>query len=344
MVNIFRRFSDLKNILFFIITILFLVFLTKIKDVAILFFASFVIACSLSPIADKLCEKYKKINRYTAASIVLFGALFISFLFLVPILIVGGQEVSSFLDMLPEHVGNAKHYLMSLPYFSNTNLDNINIIGSLVSSASGVTSNIVSGSITFSKEVASALIYFLAGCIIIYYFIADKDTVKKGYLSLYPKNMRNRAEEILESIEQKVGGYVMAQVVTVASIGLMVLIGLAILGIDYAVILGLITAVFDIVPVVGPAVALVIILIAVSKLGALKIGLVILMFAFAQWAENNIIRPYIFGKLLNLHPLIIYFFILVTAQFLGIIGLIFAPAIAATVCVLIEELYIKNIN
>ena len=124
----------------------------------------------------------------------------------------------------------------------------------------------------------------------------------------------------------------------------MVLIGLAILGVDYALILGLITAVFDLVPVVGPAVALVIILISVCKMGALKITLVLLMFAFAQWAENNLIRPYVFGKLLDLHPLIIYFFLLVTAQYLGIIGLIFAPAIAATFCVLLEELYIKNVN
>ena len=97
-------------------------------------------------------------------------------------------------------------------------------------------------------------------------------------------------------------------------------------------------------PIAGPTVALIIILIAVCKLGALKICLVILLFFFAQWAENNLVRPYVFGKLLNLHPLIIYFFLLVTAQYLGIIGLIFAPAIAATFCVLLEELYIKNVN
>ncbi len=156
--------------------------------------------------------------------------------------------------------------------------------------------------------------------------------------------MKKRAEEILESISQKVGGYVLAQLAAITGVGLIVLIGLLLLGVNYALILGLITAIFDLVPIIGPAVAFVIILLAVSKLGALKIGLAILIFAFAQWAENNLIRPYVFGKLLNIHPLIIFFFILVTAQFLGIVGLIFAPAIAATVCVLVEELYIKNIN
>ena len=72
--------------------------------------------------------------------------------------------------------------------------------------------------------------------------------------------------------------------------------------------------------------------------------IVLMVFAITQIAENNLIRPYIFGKMLDLHPLIIYFFILITAQYLGVTGVIFAPAIAATVCVLIEELYIKSIN
>ena len=101
---------------------------------------------------------------------------------------------------------------------------------------------------------------------------------------------------------------------------------------------------FDIVPIVGPALALVVILLTVYKLGAVKVALVIAVFAFAQWAENNLVRPYIFSKFLDLHPLIIYFFLFVTAQYLGVIGVIFAPAIAATVCVLVEELYIKNVN
>ena len=79
-------------------------------------------------------------------------------------------------------------------------------------------------------------------------------------------------------------------------------------------------------------------------MGALTIALIIVWFAIVQWAENNLVRPYIFGKFLDLHPLIIYFFLFVTAQYLGVIGVVFAPAIAATVCVLIEELYIKNVN
>ena len=343
MMKMFNNNVGIKNFVFLVLAILFIIFMAQIKDIAILFFAAFVISCSLNPIVDKICEKFKKINRPSASAIVLFGTFFIGFLFLIPILITGGEQISSFLDTLPERIEHTKTFLSGIPFLANTSIENIDL-GGLMSSASDVTTNIVDKSIMFSKGIAASLIYFLAACIIIYYFLADKDTVIKGYVSLFPRNMQDKAKSILESISQKVGGYVLAQVVTMASVGIIISAGLALLGVDYAVILGLLTAIFDLVPVVGPAVALVIILIAVCKLSAIKIGIVILIFAFAQWAENNLVRPYIFGKLLNLHPLIIYFFLLVTAQFLGLIGVIFAPAIAATFCVLLEELYIKNIN
>ncbi len=343
MINFFSKYVGIKNFIFLVLAILFIIFMAQIKDIAILFFAAFVISCSLNPIVDKICKKYKKMSRPGASAIVLVGALFVGFSFFIPIIVTGGEQIASFIDTWPERMEHTKSFLLTIPFFANTKLENMDIAG-LMSSASDVTTNIVDKSIMFSKGIVSFLIYFLAACIIIYYFLADKDIVKKGYLSLFPRDMKQKADDILESISQKVGGYVLAQIVTLASVGIIMTVGLLILGVDYAVILGLITALFDLVPIAGPTVALIIILIAVCKLGALKICLVILLFFFAQWAENNLVRPYVFGKLLNLHPLIIYFFLLVTAQYLGIIGLIFAPAIAATFCVLLEELYIKNVN
>ena len=174
--------------------------------------------------------------------------------------------------------------------------------------------------------------------------MADKETVKEGYMKLFPAQLKERADEIIETISKKIGGYVIAQVVTMTSVGIIMAIGLLLIKVEYAVLLGLITAVLDIVPVVGPGLALIICLITAYKSGPLTLALIVLVFTIAQFAENNLVKPYIFGKFLDLHPLIIYLFLFITAQHLGVVGVIFAPAIAATVCVLIEELYIKNIN
>ena len=341
--SFFKKYITAKNVIFFIIAILFLIFITKIKDIAILFFASYVIACSMNPLVDKLVSS-KKMNRELASTIVLGGALAITAGFFIPIIYVAARQIKSFLILLPEHINTVKSVILNSPLFKSLPGSQMLDMGDVLTSASGFTTKFVNSSINLSMEFASAIVYFLAACIIIYYFMADKTTVRKTYLSFFPKQMKEKAEEIIETISQKIGGYVMAQIVTITSVGIIMTLGLIILKVDYALLLGVLNAILDIVPVVGPGIALVITLLMAYKMGPLTLILIVVVFCIAQWAENNLIRPYIFGKFLDLHPLIIYFFLFVTAQHLGVISVIFAPEIAATVCVLIEELYIKNVN
>ena len=156
--------------------------------------------------------------------------------------------------------------------------------------------------------------------------------------------MRARTGDIIKTIAERSGGYIVAQLVTMASVGIIITVGLLFLRSEYALILGLISAIFDIIPVVGPAIAFVICMIAVCKSGPLVLFFTAVIFVTAQLVENNFVRPYVFGKFLDLHPLIIYLFIFIAAKYIGVIGVVFAPAIAATVVVLIEELYMKSLE
>lgn len=338
--NIFNKYVNAKNIIFFIITILFIVFITKIKDIAILFFASYVIACSLNPLVDKFS---KKLNRGFSSAIVLGLTVLVAGAFFVPVIYLAGHEIKSFINHIPQYVENIKLFIVNTPVINHSMLAKIDL-GDFISSASGFTSKFVNQSINFSINIASAFVYLIAALLIIYYFMADKTEVKKTYISLFPSQMKEKADEIIETISKKIGGYVIAQITTMTCVGLIMTIGLLLIKVEYAVLLGLITAVLDIIPVVGPGIALVICLITAAKSGPLTLILILVIFAIAQLVENNFVRPYIFGKFLDLHPLIIYLFLFITAQNLGVVGVIFAPAIAATCCVLIEELYIKNMN
>lgn len=338
--NLFQKYISAKNIIFFIVAILLIIFITKIKDIAILFFASFVIACSLTPLVDKLS---KKINRGAASAVVLLSTVFIILAFFIPLIVMAGHEIKSFVGHIPQYIDNVKEFIQTTPFINKSQIAKLDM-GDFITSASGFTTGFLNQSINVSVNIASAFVYFVAALIIIFYFLADKDVVKEGYLSLFPAQMKDRADEILSTISNKIGGYVVAQITTMSSVGIIMTVGLLILRVDYAVLLGLITAILDIVPVIGPALALVVCLISALKAGPLTLLLITVVFAIAQLAENNFVRPYVFGKFLDLHPLIIYLFLFITAQYLGVVGVIFAPAIAATVCVLIEELYIKNIN
>lgn len=333
-----QKYLTPKNVLFVIALILFLIFISKIPDIAVMFFASFVIACSMEPLVQKLSTK---MSRATASAVVILCSLLLLLLLFVPLLIIGANEVKSFANSFPQFDELIKRFIA--PFLNKSNFENIDL-GGMITSAGNFSTKLLAETINFGKNLGSALVYFLVSILIVYYFMVDKDKVKESCMRFFPVPMRKRTSEIYDTISQKIGGYVVAQLVTMASIGIIVTIGLLILKVDYALLLGLLSALFDIVPVVGPTIAFFICLIAVFKYGPVTLLLTALIFGVAQLIENNFVRPFMFSKLLNIHPLLVFLFIFLAAKFLGIIGVVFAPAIAALVVVLIEEIYMKSIE
>ena len=253
-----------------------------------------------------------------------------------------GSEVKTFATSFPRYIGDFDEFLQNLPFF-NLSLKDVEIT-SVLSSLSESSQAIMNNIMDMGKEISSAFIYLVISIMVIYYFMADKDIIKETYLKSFPTQMRKKAKNIIDIISQKVGGYIFAQLVTIASVGIVMAVGLSIMRIDYALLLALITTVLDLIPVVGPTIALIICIIATSQAGVGAVVTVLVVFAIAQLVENNFVRPFVFGKFLNLHPLLIYLFLFIMAKYAGIVGVVFAPAVAATVCVLYEELYMKNLN
>ncbi len=337
--SVLKEYISVKNIIVFAIILVALWVLAQVTNVIMLFFASYVIACSFNPIVNKL---EKKMKRSLAVALLLFLLVVVLFILFIPV-ILSYEQVKILFQHLPEHFLRFKDYLLSMNIFGYK-ITSLVDASSLFQHATEFVSDFVNRSITVTIGVASGLVNFFAFCLITYYFMLDEAHIKASIVKLFPKKDGKNVDEILETISKKIGGYVFAQVVTMAAVGFIFTIALLIMRVDYAVILGVITGVLDIIPVVGPLIAFLISIAVCWQMGIPVLIGITVAFMIAQWAENNLLRPYIFSKFMDLHPLVIFFSLLVTAKFLGVVGVIFAPAIAATVCVLIDELYIKNIN
>ncbi|MCD8378659.1 MAG: AI-2E family transporter [Candidatus Gastranaerophilales bacterium] len=336
----FKNSITTKNIIFLLMVILLIKFFSQITTTAMLFFAAYVFACSLNPLVDKFS---KKLNRPMAASIVMGGITLVLFAVFLPLVVVAIRQIELVVVALPYKINGLKDFILHKQILGQTIISMIDI-PSFVEPVSKFTTNFVNQSIALTMNFASALIYLLALCVITYYFIVDKDTIRKGFMLLFPDHIKKKADTILTTISEKIGNYIIAQMTVIAGVGLCVMIPLMIMKIDCAVLLGVLSAILDLIPIIGPTIALIICIIMCYQMGPITVGLVIFFFLLAQWIENNFVRPYVFGKFMDLHPLIVFFAIFVTAKFLGAIGVIFAPAIAATICVLLDELYIKPIN
>ena len=321
MENIFNKLGNSQNIIFLLGIIIYGICLFTITDIALMLFVTYVIACALNPIVDKL---EKKCNRNIAAAIVFGGFVGGLLLMFLPIIIIGGKELVHLAAQYPQYVEQIKDYIMTSPVvqeFANS--------GGLIASIT---------------SISKGGLYLFVSMIFTYFLIVDREKLLTAVLRFFPKKSRKRIREIYDISEQKLSRFVSGQFIASASVGLIMIVGLLILKVDSAVVLGCVSAVLDIVPIVGPAIALVICLAITYKLGWTVVILTAVIFAIAQIVENNVVKPYVFGKFMDLHPIVIYIFLFVCAKYFGAVGAIFAPAIAADTCVFIEELYLKNMD
>ena len=338
--DLFNKYVNFKYITFTLIVVLFLFFIFNCKDIAIMFFASFVIACSLNPIVDKLS---KKLPRGIATDIVTAAILLLILAIFIPVCILSFEQISIFMDKLPSYIDNFDEFIFGIPFLKQFHFL-ANDADNFMEQMSMSSSDLVSHAIDIGKCIGKASMYLLVSVILIFNFVSDKSKIKNFYLSSFPSNIRKQAEEVGKIISDKMGGYVIALILTSSSVGLVMLIGLLIMKVPYALLLAVVTAVFDIIPIVGPAFALIICLIAVYESGTVAIISVISVFILAQLIENNFVRPYVFGKVMDIHPILIFLFMFIAAEYIGFVGVIFAPALAALVAVLYEELYLKKLG
>ena len=319
--NMIQKIGNSQNIIFLIGIIIYGICLFTITDIALMLFVTYVIACSLNPVVDKL---EKKCPRNIAAAIVFGGFVGGILLMSLPIIIFGGKEIAHLAVQYPQYVDQLKDYIMNSPVvqeFANS--------GGLIASIT---------------SISKGGLYLFVAMIFTYFLMVDRDKLLNTALRFFPKKSRERIKEIYDMSEQKLSRFVSGQFIASASVGLIVISGLLILNVNSAIILGCVSAVLDIVPIVGPAIALVICLAVVYKMGWTVLILTAVIFLIAQVVENNVVKPYVFGKFMDLHPIVIYIFLFVCAKYFGAVGAIFAPAIAADTCVLIEELYLKNMD
>lgn len=329
-----------KNLIFLILVGFLILMIPKIIGIILLFFAAYVIACALNPFVQKLEKKFSRnLSSIIAvgSSTVAVAALFI------PILLIAYKEIVAFLSHFPQKLVALVQYLSEVNIFGHK-LAEIITIEKFMNATPDVAQNIVNQSWNLTLGVFQIFVILTVITMIVYYLLVDKDYLKEKFIEFFPPQYKEKASSILNTISLKLGGYVRIQILSMVAVGIMMTIVLLILGIDYAFLLGLITGILDIVPLLGPTIALTAILIVAYPLGIVKIVLIIAGFLIVQQLSNYIVRPILFGKFMKLHPLMIFLALFLAEQFLGFWGVILSPAIAAMVCVLIDELYLAPIN
>lgn len=335
-----KSYMTAKNISFFVLVILLIYLMIKMTDVFLLIFAGYVIASAINPAVNKL---EKKMPRGVAVGLMITVITVVTLGLLIPIGVLAFKEIKEFIVQLPAQISNLQDYLSNLK-IANYSVSSVFGFDKTIANSSTLAKGIIDNSINFTVSIIGALTVIITLGIIVFFFSNDRDKIQNTMLALFPPTIRENAKKTMDELETKVGGYVTAQVLSITQVGVVTALGLMLLRVDYAIFLGLIAAIMDLVPIVGPIVTFGLIILVSYTKGPLICILACLVLILAQTIENNWAKPYFFSKYMDMHPLIVIFSFLVAAKFLGVIGVILAPAIAAVVVALFKEIYIIPMN
>ncbi len=336
------NFLTYKNIIFAIMLILVLIFLSNIFEIAIMLFIAFIITCAIDPVVTFL-QKY--MPRVLAVGIVLLMIITGILLIFIPLLTLTIEQSTIFIKHIPEYVQNMQTFFDTNRFgMLISKYINFDVVNAANTDITNVASEILSKGADISKLIISSITGSIAVAIMVFYLSYDQKLMKQRFLEFFPPKFKQKAEYILDSIKTKVGGYVFAQVLSMLAVGVLSFIGLLIIGHQNALLIGFLTCILDIIPVVGATIAVLIALYTALNGGLFYVILTLIIMLIAQWLQNQIFRPVLFGKFMDTHPLLIIVSLLIGAKFLGFWGVVLAPAMASIVCVLMDELYIKPIN
>lgn len=168
------------------------------------------------------------------------------------------------------------------------------------------------------------MISFIIVPILTFYFLKDKDYFKKKIILIIPKNYRNDVVQIGREIDKVLGKFVRGQLLVGAFVGTSTSIALLLIGVDFAIIIGFVAGIADIIPYFGPIIGIMPALVFAILKGPIKALWVIISFIIIQQLECNIISPKIVGDSVGIHPVVVMLALLIGGSYFGIIGLLFA--------------------
>lgn len=248
------------------------------------------------------------------------------------------REISNLIELLPQY-SRQTNLLVNRIYTQIKQLDDIspqlsgvkeviegnivNIEYEIIDVLRQLTNSIIG---TLSHIVTLALIPIFS-----FYFLKDADYFKKKIIFLIPKSCREECINIGRDIDKLLSKFIRGQIIVAMIVGLLSTIALFILGIDFAFLIGFIAGVSNIIPYVGPIIgAIPAVVIALLDTPAKAIW-VILAFTIIQQIESAVLSPKIVGDSVGLHPIVVILSLLIGNEWYGVIGMLFAVPIAASI-------------
>lgn len=228
-------------------------------------------------------------------------------------------------------------------YYANLEFDVNIILQQLPEDIGNTLQDAVGGVASGIGKVISTLTGLILAIVtvpfILFYLLKDGEKLPQYILNLLPPRMREDTRQVMKDADKQISAYIQGQILIAICIGTMVFIGFLIIGMDYALLLGVLAMITSVVPYLGPIIAIApaaVIAIVTSPFMLFKLAIV---WTVVQLVEGKFISPQIMGKSLHIHPITIIFVLLTAGSLFGVPGVILGIPGYALLKVLVTHIY-----
>jgi predicted PurR-regulated permease PerM len=312
-----------------------------------LLIASFIVAFVTAPVVDRL-QRWK-LPRALAAGIVLAGIGLIVIgliVLLVPALTAQWWRIS---ERLPEGIAYVEGTL--IPYIeTHLGVDipdtsaglatllrqHLPMLGARIAAPLSQAFAKTFGSVI---GILGAIANFILVPVLAFYLLLHFHQIRPRFESLVPRRHHDRVHALVDEVDASLAGFVRGQLTVAMVLGVLLALGLSIVGIEGALVIGLLSGLLNMIPFIGTAIGVTLsLLIAVGQLsGWGPILGVAIVFLVTQTLEGNVITPRLVGKSVGLPPVVVILAVLAGGEILGFAGLLLAVPMAAVLKVLLGE-------
>lgn len=298
-----------------------------------------IILCWIStPLTNKLRKIGLSKNLSAILSLILiFGLIIAVFSMIVPMF------VSQFSNLVKEFPSIYDTIVDKLNPFltENLNIDaNIKHFNEIISKDIILDNldNILTYSISTLQSVFSVLVTIGTTIVVSFFMVKDMDKFKERIIMFFSRNGKGgKTYKMLSEIDAAVMSYVKGTILDSIIVGILTTIVCLILGLDYAIVFGILITILNLIPYIGALLSeLIVALYALTVGGPVFAIVTFACLLLVQIIDANILQPNIIGKSVNLHPVVVIGGLIVFNLLFGIVGMIIAMPILAILKIIIE--------
>ena len=320
--------------------------LTRLAPIISLIIIAIFIVYTINPLVNFLISiKFKPVLAAMISSLFILVAVIMLFYLLIPGLIFEMRQLvvfltTEFIQELPKLVSQ----LEDLDERFNLQLSAsfIEYSNQFIREAPGNIQLILRNLTLVSMGLVSRIWVILALIFLVFYLVQDLDKARQNLTLLFPQIYKENIVHLLGTIDEKVGAYIRGTLMKCVFVGLLTWLGLTILGMPFALMLGILAGAFNIILYIGPFVATIPALLLTIMPGTPNFFLVVLLYVVVQILDAFLFTPVFLGKATDLSPLTVIIIVLIGGQLLGLLGIILAIPITATFKVLLFHYYLDK--